>query len=452
MLSSSCNSSSCNHSQSESGHHWEHTRTKLESYRRREPEKSVLYRVVSTLHEELELVWDERYQSEYGVLRDEVKENLAAYLNCGLLDHGAARVYCDKCQYSFFVAFSCKGRNLCPSCAAKRAVKFAEHLYDEILADVEHLHIGTSIPKRLRIFFKYDRKLLSILFQATWAALKDNLPTDSHGILGLVLTVQTSGEAINFNPHQHGILSNCLFLPDGTQKPLPEFNMDALSRSLATYVLTELVKRELITEELKEQVLSQEHTGFNFWFGEPFSDKERKLFVARYIERGPISLEKLSLEHDILTYTTKDGTAHEFDPLDFLALLTSHMPSRGESVTRYFGFYSCRTRGERLKLEAAQRADQTDPNLDMQPLEPLEPKKRPSLTWAACMRRMYEIDPLKCPKCHSQMRIIAFVTDTKELRAIMKSQGVAQARAPPPIPKPPSESELFEIPSYDLFS
>ena len=37
------------------------------------------------------------------------------------------------------------------------------------------------------------------------------------------------------------------------------------------------------------------------------------------------------------------------------------------------------------------------------------------------------------------MRIIAFVTDTKELRSIMKSQGVAQARAPPPIPKPPSE-------------
>ena len=117
--------SSCAHSQDKSSYHWDRTRTKLESYQRREPEKSVLYRVVSTQHEELERVWEERYQAEYGVLRDEVKENLAAYLNCGLLDHGAARVYCDNCQHSFFVAFSCKGRNLCPSCAAKRSVKFA---------------------------------------------------------------------------------------------------------------------------------------------------------------------------------------------------------------------------------------------------------------------------------------------------------------------------------------
>ena len=31
--------------------------------------------------------------------------------------------------------------------------------------------------------------------------------------------------------------------------------------------------------------------------------------MARYIECGPISLEKLSLEHDILTYTTKEVAA-----------------------------------------------------------------------------------------------------------------------------------------------
>ena len=98
------------------------------------------------------------------------------------------------------------------------------------------------------------------MFQATWAALKENLPADSQGVPGLVLTVQTYGEALNFNPHQHGILSNCLFLPDGTQKPLPEFNMDALTLSFATHVLTELVRRELITQEIKDQVLSQEHT------------------------------------------------------------------------------------------------------------------------------------------------------------------------------------------------
>ena len=45
----------------------------------------------------------------------------------------------------------------------------------------------------------------------------------------------------------------------------------------------------------------------------PYNESEQ--FVARYIERSPVSLEKLSIQDDIVTYTTKDGTAHEFDGL-----------------------------------------------------------------------------------------------------------------------------------------
>jgi anaerobic ribonucleoside-triphosphate reductase len=47
------------------------------------------------------------------------------YLNCGILAHGTARVYCDDCKHSLLIAFSCKRRGVCPSCGAKRAVKFA---------------------------------------------------------------------------------------------------------------------------------------------------------------------------------------------------------------------------------------------------------------------------------------------------------------------------------------
>jgi hypothetical protein len=71
------------------------------------------------------------------------------------------------------------------------------------------------------------------------------------------------------------------------------------------------------------QILSQDHTGFGVWMGDPFHDKESEQFVARYIERAPLSLEKLSIQDDIVTYTTKDGAAHEFDALEFLAALLS---------------------------------------------------------------------------------------------------------------------------------
>jgi hypothetical protein len=44
--------------------------------------------------------------------------------------------------------------------------------------------------------------------------------------------------------------------------------------------------------------------------GDPFHDKESEQFVARYIERAPLSLEKLTIKDDILTHTTKDRAAH----------------------------------------------------------------------------------------------------------------------------------------------
>jgi hypothetical protein len=189
-------------------------------------------------------VWEERFQPEYGVLRQVVLDTLDAYLNCGLLEHGAARVYCDSCRHSFLVAFSCKGRNLCPSCAAKRAVKFAEHLYDEVLEDVEQRHIVASIPIRLRCFFRYDRALLDILFSALWKSLCEVLCHDD-AVCGLVATIQTAGEALNWNPHLHGMLSNVLWGKDGAFKPFSSIDpfdklgagQDKLTENFARRVL-----------------------------------------------------------------------------------------------------------------------------------------------------------------------------------------------------------------------
>ena len=190
------------------------------------------------------------------------------------------------------------------------------------------------------------------------------------------------------------------------------------------------------------QILSQDHTGFGVWLGDPFHDKESEQFVARYIERAPLSLEKLSIQDDIVTYTTKDGAAHEFDALEFLAELSAHIPKTYESLTRYYGRYSCRRRGERAKLIPPPE-DKTETD---------EMREFPKSSWAACIKRIYEIDPLECPKCKAQMRIIAFIQDEHSIKDIMKSQGIADFRAPPPIPKFIDASEaLDELPSYDSF-
>jgi hypothetical protein len=417
---------------------WESTKNSLQHYRRRTPEQTQLYRVVYHGRDELSRVWEERFQETYGVLRDEVLTTFDEYLNCGLLAHGAARVYCDACKHSLLVAFSCKKRGLCPSCGAKRAVKFGEHLYDSVLEKVPHRHCGFTLPKRLRIYFRYDRSLNNILFQAASTAVHAVLGSDTQ-TPALILTVQTAGEALNFNPHLHGLLADGTFDASGKFAPLAAIDTEALTHHFQNEVLAKLVTRGLITDDDVAQILAQEHTGFGAWVGEPFEEANRTKFVARYIERGPISLEKLTIQDDIITYTTKDERAHEFDAMEFLALLSCHIPKPYESITRYYGWYSCRARGERAKRKPTQNSP------------PLEPAAgRPSLSWAQCFKRVYEINPLECPKCKGEMRIIAFVTNQREVSKIADSLGIPHATAPPPIPRAPQQELFDEIPHNDF--
>jgi hypothetical protein len=43
-----------------------------------------------------------------------------------------ARARCAQCGHDFLVAFSCKGRALCPSCNTRRMVETAAHLVDHV--------------------------------------------------------------------------------------------------------------------------------------------------------------------------------------------------------------------------------------------------------------------------------------------------------------------------------
>lgn len=420
---------------------WESAKEKLQHYRRRQPETTELYRCVYHGRERLPLVWEERFRSTYGVLRDEVLETFDAYLNCGLLAHGAARVYCDTCKHSLLVAFSCRKRGVCPSCGAKRAVKFAEHLYEQVVKNTPSRHVVFTMPKRLRVFFRYDRALNDILFRAAWSSLSEVLGTEA-GIPAAVLTVQTAGENLRFHPHLHGCMADGLFAPDGTFMPFQEINQGKLTERFGERVLSQLHKRELITDEVASQILSQEHTGFSVWLGEPFQDKDSKRFVARYIERGPVALDKLSIQDDIVIYTTSDGRAHEFDLLEFLAQLSCHIAKPYESLTRYYGHWSCRARGERRRREGRSDAPPQDNEELSIPAA--------SSSWAACMKRILEIDPLECPRCKGTMRIVAFIQDTTEVKKVMDSLGIAGFSPPAPMGRgPPGDEEVFGLEHSD---
>ena len=132
-----------------------------------------LYRLLESLYERLKGCWDERFEHRYGFWRGLVDGVVARYLDCGILDHGFARIRCPECKKELLLAFSCKGRGLCPSCGAKRVAAFAAFLPDELLADVGHAQWVFTVPKLLRPYFMHHRELLGPLCSAAWETVRD---------------------------------------------------------------------------------------------------------------------------------------------------------------------------------------------------------------------------------------------------------------------------------------
>ena len=74
---------------------WDKVKEKLQHFRRQTPEASPLYQIVYHSRDDLQLQWKSRVRHQYWCLGDEVLKTFDEYHNCGILAHGAARVYYD---------------------------------------------------------------------------------------------------------------------------------------------------------------------------------------------------------------------------------------------------------------------------------------------------------------------------------------------------------------------
>ena len=110
-------------------------------------------------------------------------------------------------------------------------------------------------------------------------------------------------------------------------------------------------------------------------------------------------------------------------PLDFLAEFTQHIPAKGSHLIRYYGWYSNKSRGMRKKAEAEASAGPSS--------EP-PAAARCSQTWAMLIKRVYEVDPLCCPQCGGEMKVVAFIEPPQGegIEKILKHCGLWQASAP----------------------
>jgi hypothetical protein len=114
-------------------------------YRPRRPEKTVVYQLVQG-HLESWLARVREAEPDGDPIPRFVERDMRRYLDCGILAHGFARARCGGCGHDFLIAYSCKGRGICPSCNTRRMAETAAHLVDHVFPQVPVRRRGRDGP------------------------------------------------------------------------------------------------------------------------------------------------------------------------------------------------------------------------------------------------------------------------------------------------------------------
>ncbi len=400
-----------------------------EVYRKRHPEQTVLYRVLLHYFERFLQEYEHRFEKDYGYLRPIVQEVVDKYLDFGNPKNGFARIKCKNCGLERLLMFSCKARGFCPSCHAKRREEWGEWMREKLLLDVPHRQVVFTIPKMLRIFFKYNRSLLSGLCICGKKALVKYFKAVTGRELtpGIIAMIQSFGSRINFHPHLHFLVSESGSDRKGRFHSVSRFNDDLLREIFTREVFSLLLRKQLINLTLVQKILRWRHTGFHVHSQVRALNKAEAERVGKYAIRPVLSLNRLSFDEVqgqvIYQYGKRSTETEHMDYLEFVARVTSHIPDKGQVMIRYYGLYSNAHRGKRRK------AKEENPLLIIEHEESFVPSRG----WANMIKKVFEVDPLLCPMCHGQMSIVSFIEDHKVIdKIIIHLKLTFMAERPPP--------------------
>jgi hypothetical protein len=277
-----------------------------------------------------------------------------------------------------------------------------------LLLNVPHRQVVFTIPKMLRVFFKFKRKLLGELCRCAVRAILFYFQAVAGTTLepGVVAVIQTFGDRINLHPHLHFLVTEGGMDKAGVFHRLGSFDDARLAEVFAREVLRFLVRKELLSPEWAARILSWRHTGFSVHSRVRAKTKPEAERVGKYMTRPVLSLERLSfLEPEAKVgyrYGPDRAEQETMDYLEFIARVTSHIPDKGQVMVRYYGPYANAHRGKIRKAGISPFALR---------MAEEEEKRIPSKGWAAMIRKVYEVNPMVCPKCGGLMKVVAFITD-----------------------------------------
>ena len=365
-------------------------------------------------------------------------------LRCGILAHGFARACCSGCGYDFLVAFSCKGRGVCPSCNARRMVETAAHLVDHVFPPLPVRQWVLSVPKRIRPFLHHNPTVCSnVTSPRTCSAGKPPRGSASmRRFTSRPLTVLGSNDSCATVPVLPWAAGPRTARKAPAWGPEPQWLWQATSasRSGSAYGTTGARSTRLGWQATEGFSIDAVHIAA--------PDRAGLERLLRYCARPPFGLERLEATGSGATGGERivyrlprpapgGGTALSLTPsssssdsrCSFLhhaftvtAITVSWLPGYPPKV-------GPRLRSPVIGLGREQGAVEGSPSgqLDTQSVagssDAAAPDRRTSSRWAALIARIYDVLPLVRPGHRAKrgrggsMRIIAFVTDPTSVRS-----------------------------------
>ncbi|MFH1435671.1 MAG: transposase [Pseudomonadota bacterium] len=461
-------------------------------YKPRRPQETVLYR---TIQENLEtwLTTVREADPDSDPVPSYVENEFRKTLTCGILCHGFCRCVCTSatCRRQCLVAFSCRARAVCCSCAARYMNQTASHLLDNVLPRTPFRQWVLVLPKRLRFFLQRDSKhaggVLRILLRALDTAIRKASPgAPRNARIGAVSFIQRFGSSLNEHLHYHSAVTDGVF-SENSDGQIEFFEatgltpqiIEELCETLRRRILRYFVRHGLLDEAAAEAMLAWEHSGFSLDASIRIEDWDRMALerLIRYCARPPFAEGRLQRSGDgTILYLPGDSVqnpgALAMTPVEFLQKLSALIPPPRVHRHRFWGVLAphSRLRGKvidsaapagvlaaQLQQAAARMGIDTGQDYDDRPAgdhglpgedstpPPAKPAsnksaraRRLSMMWAMLIARIHEALPLLCPKCGEPMKIISFITEPEPIEKILRHIGeptepppLSPARAPP---------------------
>ena len=229
----------------------------------------------------------------------------------------------------------------------------------------------------------------------------------------------------------HALVTEGVLEHGGAFLSLTAPDLAALNELFRRLVLAALVKAERLSESFRDRLLTWRHSGFSVYGAQVVLPEEtgRIAHLARYATRPPLAQQRVQQGPGkiYLLDTPPDpatgATQLALDPLELIHRLAQQIPEPRQHLVRYYGAYANRARREfRAADEEASGEGAGGPDLNHTADAEDEPEfaQERRQSWARLLRKVLEVDPLLCPQCQVEMKIVSVITDPVVVDSILR--------------------------------